>query len=61
MGGVWGGFRIEFQTTGRRRPLLRLMFGVEFPVWMASTVLLCQNTLARLWTVAPSHAVDAMV
>ena len=40
MGCVWGGFRIEFQTMGRRRPLSRFMFRINILIWMAFTVLL---------------------
>ena len=59
--GCVGGFRIEFQTIGRRRPLSRFIFGVEFLIWMVSTVLLCQNPLACLWTVAPSQLMQWFV
>ena len=47
--------RMGFQTMGRRRPLSRFMFGVAFLIWMASTVLLSQNSSALLQTVVPSQ------
>ena len=61
MGCVWSGSRIEFQTMRRRRPLLRFVFGMDFLIWIASTVLLCQLPLACLWTVALDCSVDAVV
>ena len=50
-----------FQTMGRRRPLSRFMFGMAFLICMASTVLLSQNPLALLWTVAPSQLMQWLV
>ena len=43
------------ETMGRRRLLSRFMFGVDFLIWMASTVLFCENPSACLWSVAPSQ------
>ena len=45
---------MEFHIMGSRRPLSKFMFGVALLIWMASTVLLCQNPLTLLLTVAPS-------
>ena len=59
--GCVGGFRIEFQTMERRRPLSKFMFGMDFLIWMAFTVLLYQNASARLWTVAPSQLMQWFV
>ena len=51
---------MEFQTSVRRRPLSRFMFGVAFLIWMASTVLLSQNPWALILD-CDAFPVDAVV
>ena len=55
-----GGLRMGIQTMCRRRPLSRFMFGVAFPIWIDSTVVLSQNPSA-LSLDCCTFPVDAMV
>lgn len=52
------GFRMELHTMGSRRPLPKFMFWEALLMWITSTVLLCQNPSALLWTVAPYQLIQ---